>query len=304
MTKHVLVAGSLHHDLVVNADTFPVADEYVVGHSSFHVPGGKGSNQALASARCGTPTWIAGRVGDDETGRLLRDNLNEGGVDISLLQTDENEATGSSLAIVNPFGDFGAVVVAGANAAFDGSKVEIPPAAGILLLQNELPEAANLALARKASAAGLGIILNGCPFRTLDDELASLTNSLILGVREAEGMIGHTLSNTKIALEAIDAIAERIPRVAIFLGGGGMVHGERGRRPEYHPARERKPVSMHGALDFFVGCYASQIAGGSEFEAATHYAQTAATLFMITPVERRDLIRATQIRAGLGEDDR
>jgi ribokinase len=304
MAKHVLVAGSLHYDLVVSADTFPVADEYVAGHSMRHIPGGKGGNQALASARSGAATWLAGRIGDDEAGRVLKANLDEGGVDISLLQTGAGETTGSSVAIVNGFGDFGAVVIPGANAAFDSGAVTLPAEAGVLLLQNELPEDANLALARKASAAGLDVILNGCPFRETGDTLLSLTNTLILGLHEAEGMMQHPLSNNRIALEAVQSISERVPRVVIVLGGGGMVHGETGRRPEYHPARERKPVSMHGALDFFVGAYASQIAGGSEFEAAAHYAQAAATLFMTTPVERRDLIRATQIRARLGEDDR
>lgn len=304
MAKHVLVAGSLHYDLVVNADTFPVADEYIAGHSPRHVAGGKGGNQALACARSGATTWLAARVGDDDAGRLLKANLTDGGVDISLLQTGPDETSGSSIAIVNAFGDFGAVVIAGANAAFDVESVSIPLDAGVLLLQNELPEAANLALAQKAAAAGMDVVLNGCPFRDTGDPLLALTNTLILGLHEAEAMTGHPLSNNRIALESVEFICERVPRVAIVLGGGGMVHGERGRRPEYHPARERKPVSMHGALDFFVGAYASQIAGGSEFEAATHYAQAAATLFMTTPVERRDLIRATQIRARLGEDDR
>ena len=51
MTKHVLVAGSLHYDLVVNAERFPAVDEYLPAHAPRHVAGGKGGNQALASAR-------------------------------------------------------------------------------------------------------------------------------------------------------------------------------------------------------------------------------------------------------------
>lgn len=221
-----------------------------------------------------------------------------------MLQVGKGETTGSSIAIVNSFGDFGAVIVPGANAAFDADAVSLPEDTGVLLLQNELPEAANLALGQLAANAGLHVILNGCPFRALDDAMTPLINSLILSVHEAESLVGHPLSNTRITLDAVEAIAQGVPRVVVFLGGGGMVHGERGHRPEYHPARERRPASMHGTLDFFVGAYASQIAGGSEFEAAAHYAQAAATLFMGTPVERRDLIRATQIRARLGEDDR
>ena len=304
MSKHVLVAGSLHYDLVINADSFPVADEYVAGHSPRHVAGGKGGNQALASARCGAVTWFAGRVGDDEAGRLLTASLSEGGVNISLLQTEPGVATGSSVAVVNEFGDFGALVISGANMTFDAERVALPPEAGFLLLQNELPEEANLALARKAAEAGLYIVLNGCPHRENTDELLSLTGTLILGLHEAEAMAGHPFSHIRMALDAIQPIAERVPRVVFFLSGGGMIHVERGGRPEYHPARDKRPESMHGAQDFFVGAYVSQIAGGSEFEAATHYAQAAATLFMTTPVERRDLIRATQIRARLSEDDR
>lgn len=304
MGQHVLVAGSLHHDLVVNADRFPVADEYVAGHSPRHIAGGKGGNQALASARCGASTWFAGRVGDDEAGRLLKANLAEGGVDISLLQIGAGEASGSSVAVVNEFGDFGAVVISGANAAFDAERVTLPPEAGFLLLQNELPEAANLVLARRAAKAGMNIVLNGCPFRENTDELLSLTSTLILGLHEAEAVAGYPFSTIRMALEAIQPLTERVPRVVFFLSGGGMVHVERGGRPEYHPSREKRPESMHGAQDFFVGAYVSQLAGGSEFEAATHYAQAAATLFMSTPVERRDLIRATQIRARLSEDDR
>lgn len=304
MSKHVLVAGSLHYDLVVKAERFPVADEYIAGHSPRHLAGGKGGNQALASARCGAVTWLSGRVGDDEAGRLLKASLAEGGVDISLVQTAPGEPTGSSVAIVNPFGDFGAVVMSGANVSFDADTIALPPEAGLLVLQNELPEEANLVLARKAATAGLQIVLNGCPFRETSDELLALTGTLILGSHEAEAMTGQSFSTIRMALEAIQPIAERIPRVVFFLSGGGMVHVERGGRPEYHPARDKRPESMHGAQDFFVGAYVSQIAGGSEFEAATHYAQAAATLFMATPVERRDLIRATQIRARLSEDDR
>lgn len=244
MVKHVLVAGSLHYDLVVSADRFPIADEYVEGHSPVRKPGGKGGNQAIACARCGTPTLFAGRVGDDTAGGLLKANLLHAGVDISRLQTGAGEETGTSIAIVNPFGDFGAVVLAGANLAFDAARVDMPAEGSHLLLQNELPDAANVALAQRASAAGLEILLNGCPSRVIPDQLLALTSTLILGVREAEVMTGSAFSGGKGALEGLTPIAERVPRVIVFLGAGGMVHIERGGRPEYHPAREKRPQSI------------------------------------------------------------
>lgn len=304
MTRHVVVAGSLHSDLVVNADRFPVADDYVEGRFPRRAPGGKGGNQALACARNGAATRFIGRVGDDEAGDLLTANLARAGIDISQLQIASGEATGSAVAIVNEYGDFGAIVMPGANRALDASLVEIPPDTCCLLIQNELPEETNLVLARMAVEHGAHVILNGCPHRAVSDELLSLCDALVLGLHEAEALTGQLFSNTRLTLEALPILALKVPRVLVMLGAGGMVHVERGRHPEYHATRERKPQSMLGVLDFFVGAFASQMAGGSEFEAAAHYAQAAATLFMITPVERRDQIRATQIRARLGEDDR
>lgn len=302
MARHVLVAGSLHYDLVIDTDRFPVADEYVQGRAR-RAPGGKAGNQALACARNGAPTSLIGRVGDDEAGNLLTANLARAGIDISQLQSGQGETTGSAVAIVNGYGDFGAVVMPGANLALDVSQVEIPANTCCLLLQNELPEETNLVLARLAVEAGARMILNGCPDRQISEDLLSLCDALVLGLHEAETMTGQHFSNSRVALEAMPPLAEKVPRILVLLGAGGMVHVERGRHPEYHATRERQPVSMLGVLDFFVGAFASQMAGGSEFEAAAHYAQAAATVFMTTPVERRDLIRATQIRARLGEDD-
>ena len=304
MTKHVLVAGSLHYDLVVNAEKFPIADEYLSSRSLRYMPGGKGGNQAIASARNGVVTHLAARVGDDEAGRILAANLEAAGIDVSMLQTGVGEISGASVAIVNPFGDFGAIVVSGANLSFDADAVTMPPDIGYLVLQNELPADANVALARKAKAAGARVMLNDCPVRLAQEELLYLSDILVLGQAEGEAMAGRSFSSPKVALEAIVPLADKVPRVVIMLGAGGLVHVERGGRPEYHPAMKGKPESMHGAMDFFVGALASQMASGSEFEAAVHYGQAAASVFMSTPVERRDLIRATQVRARLGEDDR
>jgi ribokinase len=304
MSKHVVVAGSLHLDFVVHAESFPVADEYLPGHSPRHVPGGKGGNQAVACARNGVTTFLAGRVGDDGDGRVLIDNLTQSGVDTSLIQVGQGEATGASVAIVNPYGDFGAVVISGANQGLDATQVTIPDGTGYLVLQNELPEETNVALAQMAADSGVSVMLNACPARPLSARLAGLSDVLVLGQVEAERLAGRPFSNVRLAIETIGELTGRVGKVAIMLGAGGVVHMEAGGRAEYSAATETQPQSMLGALDFFVGALASQMASGSAFDAAVHYAQAAATLFVATPPERRDMIRAVQIRARLGEDER
>ena len=53
-------------------------------------PGGKGSNQAVAAARAGSRTTIITRLGNDEIGRTILDNLQKNGVDVSNIDMVDN----------------------------------------------------------------------------------------------------------------------------------------------------------------------------------------------------------------------
>lgn len=60
------------------------------------MPGGKGANQAIAAARVGAKTVILTRLGNDEKGKTILDNLNKNGVDTSyveMLDGIENDCT-------------------------------------------------------------------------------------------------------------------------------------------------------------------------------------------------------------------
>ena len=106
------------------------------------------------------------------------------------------------------------------------------------------------------------------------------------------------------AMDAAAELCSRVAKVVVTLGGDGVVHMRAGGRPEHQPAFGAEVVSAHGAGDFFIGALANQLASGSEFEAAIHYAQAAGAIFVSTEVDKRPGIRPLHIRARLGEDDR
>lgn len=303
MPKSILVAGSLHHDVIVNAERLPVLDETLPGTSVRYIAGGKGRNQAAAIAHNAGRCAMAGRIGNDAQGASMVEGLRQAGVDISLMQTGIGETTGMSVAIVNALGEYGAVIVSGANLSLDADQITIPADAGYLLLQNEIPEQTNIALARKARAAGLSVVLNAAPARPLVFELAGLIDILIVNRVEATGLTGLDITSNADAIEAAKLLCQSIGKVIVTLGGDGLVHMRAGGRAEYQPPFRANVVSGHGAGDFFTGAFVSQMASGSEFEAAIHYAQAAAAVYVSTELDRRHQIRPVQIRARLGEDE-
>ena len=71
MAGKVIVLGGINMDLVAVTPRFPAAGETVVGDRFLTYPGGKGANQAVASAMMGAETLMVGRVGDDIFGPQL-----------------------------------------------------------------------------------------------------------------------------------------------------------------------------------------------------------------------------------------
>ena len=70
--SRVVVCGSINMDVVVQSARPPALGETILGATTALLPGGKGSNQAIAAARLGARTEMLGAVGDDAFGQELR----------------------------------------------------------------------------------------------------------------------------------------------------------------------------------------------------------------------------------------
>ncbi|MEP6565788.1 MAG: PfkB family carbohydrate kinase, partial [Mesorhizobium sp.] len=174
----VTVFGSLHYDIMVDAPDRPRKGETVTGHAWQPKCGGKGGNQAVAAARAGMRAAMIGAVGDDDFGAALLANLDRTGVDRRFVRVAAGASSGMSVAIFDSGGDYGAVIVSGSNLTLGGDDIaaagEVVAQTAVLLLQNEVPEAANIAAARAVKAQGGRVVLNAAPARTLSAELIAL----------------------------------------------------------------------------------------------------------------------------------
>lgn len=81
--------------------------------------GGKGGNQAVAAVKASATVRMAGAVGDDDFGRFLICRFTEGGVNRTFVATLPMAASGMSVVISDAGGDYGAVIVSGANLSID-----------------------------------------------------------------------------------------------------------------------------------------------------------------------------------------
>ena len=288
----VTVFGSLHYDITVHGPSRPRQGETVTGTSWRPKCGGKGGNQAVAAARAGVRAAMIGVVGDDDFGETLLANLDSKGVDRRFVRIASGCGSGMSVAIFDADGDYGAVIVSGANLTLSNMDLlaadELIYQTRILIVQNEVPEAANISAVRAVRAAGGRVMLNAAPARKLSNELMGLVDILVVNAIEAEvlGEVSVVDSLTK-AIGAATILTGLCPAVVVTAGGAGVAFADREGHKITLAAKQVKVESTHGAGDQFVGALAAAIANGFAVETALDVANDAAAALVGTPESHR-----------------
>ena len=286
----VIVCGSLRLDIIVEAPHLPRLDETAVGHAWRQACGGKGANQAAQAARQGARTAMIGRVGNDDFGMRLIAHLDRAGVDRTGVIVDKNTGSGMSVAIVDAKGDYGAVIVSGANLATAPEGVAACWAylggARVLVLQNEIPHGVNVAAAQAARRAGALVVFNAAPARDCGTDLLDLVDVLVVNRIEAEMLSGRPVHDRPGALAVMMALGANRRTVIVTLGGEGLVVAPAREAPIEMASLPVAAVSTHGAGDCFVGALAARLAAGNDVVEACRFANEAAGTFVSTASAR------------------
>ncbi|WP_329212111.1 ribokinase [Streptomyces sp. NBC_00683] len=276
----IAVLGSTNMDLVTYVARAPALGETVTGRELRTVPGGKGANQAVAAARAGGEVVMIGAVGTDEFGSRLRTNLEHAGVDTDLLHTAAGPS-GTAHIVVDDEGANAIVVIPGAN----GTVTTLGPgehaaiaAAGLLLLQLELPLSAVTEAARAAKARGVRTVLTPSPVQPLPSELLDAVDLLIPNEHEAAALSGCDEPHA-----AAQILLRQVPEVVITLGRKGCLYATRGGEAVLFPAPEVTAVDTTGAGDTFVGTLAVALGEGRAVPEALAWASSAAALCVQRP---------------------
>ncbi len=261
-------------DLVLTVPHLPRPGETVLGERLGRYPGGKGANQAVGAARLGGQVAMVGRVGADDFGPELVENLTANGVDASGVEPDNSAATGAALIFVGPEGQNMIAVAPGANGRLD--KVDIARAVAtlqsgdVLVMQLEIPMAVITPAAVAARRAGGRVLLNAAPAQRLDQGLLEQVDTLVVNEREASDLVNE--ASPEAMVQALHAIG---PRIAIVtLGPAGSVYCDETGVHRVEPFHV-KSIDATGAGDAFVGALAVGLTNGLPTQAAMRFANAA-----------------------------
>jgi len=268
----ILVIGSLNADLVVRAQRFPLPGETISGADLQILPGGKGANQAVAAARLGASVSMLGRVGRDNFGSYLLENLESNNVDTRLVQRDD-ASTGTATIIVDSNGQNSIVLSAGANGKVSDADVRTAsfPDFNLLLLQLEIPIETVLSAARRAKESGLRVLLNPAPARPLPEELISLPDFLLPNEIELSLLTNQTVNDIPSAEKASKILLGRGAQTIILtLGANGALIVTK-EMTRHIPPFKVNVVDTTAAGDAFIGGFASALLQNKSLEEAVRY---------------------------------
>jgi len=279
----ITVFGSTNLDQVGTVSRLPRPGETVSGGTFSMAAGGKGANQALAARRAGAEVRHISAVGNDPFAELALELLRRDGVDLSALRVVDRP-TGIAMIFVDGEGENVIAVLPGANGAVSPEDAETHLAdaqGGVLLAQQEIPQAATERALELARRQGMTSILNTAPFLDTTAALAPKADILIANETEFALLSGRGLAELDAAMA--DWADRHGQTVIVTLGKDGaraVTRDGEAIRVEALPVR---PVDTVGAGDTFCGYLAAGLDAGLGLEAAMRRAAVAASLACLNP---------------------
>lgn len=278
----ITVFGSTNLDQVGTVSRLPKPGETVAGGTFSMAAGGKGANQALAARRAGAQVRHVSAVGRDAFADAALALLRQDGVELDQLKIVDGP-TGIAMIFVDGAGENVIAVLPGANATLTAADAEAALAGldgGVLLLQQEIPQAATERALELARAQGMVSVLNIAPYLDSTRAVAPKASILIANETEFELLTGRGVAELDAAM--LDWSRTHGQTVIVTLGGDGAKAAVDGKLLQV-PALPVKPVDTVGAGDTFCGYLAAGLDAGLELEAAMRRAAVAASLACLNP---------------------
>lgn len=259
----VAIVGSVNSDYSIFMKKLPKPGETVIASDAERFAGGKGLNQAVAAHRAGGDVTFNYSIGADEDGQFLSGFLQlEQMRCITLI--DEKLSTSKAYILVDESGENQISVIPGANHSPKLKEFNFKDGPGMLVLQLEIGNENNFALAKKARQAGWTSVLTPAPFSQFDPALLEYID--VLTLNESEAM---ETSGCADFIAAGEWLSEKVESVFVTRGASGVALFQKGKLIGSVDAMVVQSVDATGAGDTFCGYLVAGLAQGlSHLDAA------------------------------------
>jgi len=280
--SRILVIGSSNTDMVIKSKKLPTPGETILGGIFLMNPGGKGANQAVATARLGGKVTFVAKTGNDLFGNEALNLFNNEGIDTRFIIRDDKNPSGVALVNVDEYGENCIVVAPGSSGSLSADDIndkifEVDPA-DLFLMQLEIPLETVEFVAKMAVRKGNRVILNPAPARKLSDDLLRCLFLISPNETEAELLTGikvHDLATAEQA--ALKLRGKGVKNVVITMGASGAYIFSGG-MSKIVPVIPVKAIDTTAAGDVFNGAMAVAISEGKGIEDAVTFANKAASI--------------------------
>lgn len=280
--KKILVIGSSNTDMVIKTHHFPAPGETILGGTFLMNAGGKGANQAVASARLGGIVTFVGKVGDDIFGQQAVKQLKDEGINVDFVTVDHDIPSGIALITVDEKGENSIVVAQGANGTLSQDDFNIAMDelidSELILMQLEIPIPTVEYIAKLAVQNQKRVILNPAPAARISNELLNLLYIITPNEREAEILTGIKVTDEQSALKAATYLHNKgVEIIIITMGSAGAFLLADGNSKIIKPPKV-DAVDTTAAGDTFNGALAVALSEGKTIGEAIVFSNKAASI--------------------------
>lgn len=227
-TPIITVVGSFAVGLTMRAPKLPIFGETMLGTDFDMGPGGKGSNQAVATARLGAKSSLLAILGTDKLAGIATDLYAAEGVDTTLVTERSERPTGVGIIILNDKGENFIILDMGANELMDARSVDAGEtriaASDVVMAVLEVPVEAAARAMELGRKHGARTILNPAPAKPLPDTIFASVDYLTPNESELRILLGLSPDDPRSSRELAQELRRRgVRNVVVTLGRTGAL---------------------------------------------------------------------------------
>lgn len=282
MRRPITIFGIFVADLNLRSAKIPVPGETLMG-TFYSGPGGKGSNQAIATKRAGGQVQFITKIGVDHYGDMAMERYGYEGIGTDLIIRDENHPTGvAAILLEDETGANAIIVCPGAASKFTVAEIEgyeeRISSSSYFVTQLETPLDATFRAMEIAHENGVPVILNPAPAAALPDRIYPLCDFFTPNEIEASTLAGIPVESIDDANKAATIFLQRgVKNVVLTFGDKGLLV-KNSRTTKHIPAA--KPdgavIDTTGAGDAFNGSFVAALHQEMDILEAARFANVSA----------------------------